>query len=67
MENRKPKWVVEHHFLYGWDDAGWEHFETRQLAQAAVDELIQDTIEAAQEGRLAAPYKRRDYRVTPEK
>lgn len=67
---------IEHHFLYGWDDAGWTEteandeverpcrFPTREAAQAAIDEFIKDQHEAVDAGDMVDKYDPEDYRVT---
>lgn len=43
-DERRSYYVVEHDFLYGWDDAGWQEdgkpqrFPTREIAQRAIEE-----------------------------
>lgn len=60
------KWLVECHYLYGWADAEWERFSTRQEAQSEIDELIEGTRYAAEMGYMSEKYSRRDYRVVRE-
>ena len=66
------RWKVEHRFASGWADAGWttdgapDRFETKKLAEAAIDEFIADTASAFRAGYLAGAYLRRDYRAVKE-
>lgn len=68
---RKPAFLVECNFTYGWDDAGWtvngepQRFASEADAQAAIDELIKDTEEAVRLGHMEASYDRADYRAVP--
>jgi hypothetical protein len=71
----KTKFLVEHHFSYGWDDAGWSTttddngtmvphlFDTREEAQAEIDDLIESVAEAVAEGDMSDEYDRDDYRI----
>ena len=65
----KTKFLVEHHFSYGWDDAGWSSedkpwlFDTREAAQAEIDDLIESVAEAVAEGDMSDEYDRDDYRI----
>lgn len=45
------------------EDGQPQEFKTRQEAQAEIDQLIADTIEAAAEGSMAEPYSRDNYRI----
>lgn len=58
LESVKRYYVVEHDFLYGWDDAGWQIdgkpwlFATREEALNEIRSLCED-----------AGYNPEDYRV----
>ena len=59
------KYMVEHRYIYGWDDAGWSEndlpwrFDSVEAAQAEIDETVQAANEAGME------YDAGDYRVVP--
>ena len=70
----KTKFLVEHHFSYGWDDADWsttddagervpDLYDTREKAQAAIDDLIKGVAEAVAEGDMSDEYDAADYRI----
>jgi hypothetical protein len=65
----KTKFLVEHHFSYGWDDAGWSSgdepwlFDTREAAQAEIDDLIESVAEAVAVGDMSDEYDAADYRI----
>jgi len=56
-------------FSYGWDDAGWEEdgnhwrFETREAAQAEINDLCKEMNEQLGPDRRAEYYDPKDYRV----
>jgi hypothetical protein len=60
---------VEMNFTYGWDDAGWTNnglpwrFQTRAEAQQEIDELIEDTAEAASMNYMDETYSKEDFRI----
>ena len=66
-------WRIEHQFSYGWDDAGWttevagraspSRFPSQGVAEAAIDEFIAETKEAAEVGGLEEMYDRKDFRA----
>jgi len=72
------RFKVQHHFSYGWDDAGWTEtdpvsdkaqplrFATPEEAQVAIDELVAGTVEAVLAGNMPEGYSRGDFRVMPE-
>jgi hypothetical protein len=65
----KTKFLVEHLFSYGWDDAGWISedepwlFDTREAAQAEIDDLIESVAEAVAVGDMSDEYDPDDYRI----
>jgi hypothetical protein len=65
----KTKFLVEHLFSYGWDDAGWSSgnkpwlFDTREAAQAEIDDLIESVAEAVAVGDMSDEYDAADYRI----
>ena len=60
---------VEHHFIYGWDDAGWQEegrpmrFDTPDEAQEAIDDLISESVRAFHNNDMCEAYLKEQYRV----
>jgi hypothetical protein len=70
----KTKFLVEHHFSYGWDDAGWTLtdeddsekpwlFDTEEEAQKAIDEFINEFFDYDIKGEPNSEYDAADYRI----
>ena len=62
---------VQQLFIYGWDAAPWSDgkgnlanlYASRQLAQEAIDELIDDVKDSVAIGDMGEAYDPNDYRV----
>ena len=70
----KTMFLVQLLFSYGWDDAGWsttdDHgatvpdlYDTREAAQAAIDNLVENVAEAVADGDMSDEYDTDDYRI----
>lgn len=71
----KTKFLIQLAFSYGWDDAGWSTspndngtmvphlFDTREEAQAEIDDLIRSVAIAVAEGDMSDEYDASDYRI----
>jgi hypothetical protein len=70
----KTKFLVQLLFSYGWDDAGWsttddtgamvpDLYDTREAAQAAIDDLIDFVIEGVAAEDMSDEYDPDEYRI----
>lgn len=61
------KWMVEHSYTYGWDDAEWtvevdgktvaQRFDTKAEAEAEIDEHVRDCKDAKMSGYSRSSYR----------
>lgn len=69
----KVLYKVEHHYIYGWDDAGWTDggeptvFQTEAEAQEELDVFLRDVRDAVANGDMEEEYDPADYRIVPVK
>mgnify|MGYP003121232443 FL=1 len=57
-------YIIEHHFIYGWDILNEENVYSSQTeAQEAIDDLIDTTKEAFEKGDMDEAYDPEDFRV----
>ena len=68
------KWTVEALFTYGWDNASWQDeegkplvYDSKEEANKAIDEFIQDVHEAVLKGDMDSEVNREEYRAVPVK
>jgi hypothetical protein len=62
--------IVEQEFIYGWENV-WHNgetgeptvYETKEQAQAELDEFISDTEQDYREGNLEEPYLHNEFRI----
>lgn len=63
------KYLIEHHYTYGWHDAEWTgddmplRFTSQDEAQALIDEFILETVREFEAGHLKTPQDPDDYRI----
>lgn len=63
------KWYIEHWYVDHWDDAEWttddgpERFDSREAAQRALDDFINDSRDAEEAGDLFEAADPDDYRI----
>tara|TARA_R100001594_G_scaffold1399_4_gene6095 strand:- start:5691 stop:5906 length:216 start_codon:yes stop_codon:yes gene_type:complete len=58
------KYIIEHHFAYGWDILNEEDvYPTEAKTQEAIDDLIANTKEAFEKGDMDQAYDPEDFRV----
>lgn len=73
MPTATKYWMVECRYLGGWGDAEWleddkpMRFPTKEVAEEAIDDFIQESVEAELSGFMEDAYDRADYRAVEER